>query len=342
VRILRPRYVHVPLLFALTGPLQLFLIGLWVRLRHARDARVVHGHRIYPMGLAAVLVAHASGLPAVITAHGSDLHTETVQGRWRDRCWHRWALRKADRVVVVSRDLLGIARSLGVQEQHLRYIPNGVDVESFQSDDRDAARRALGLPVAGRLIVSIGNLLAVKGHRVLVEALRRVRERRQDVMVVIAGEGPLRPELEAQIRSCGLGEHVRLLGLVPLGRVPALLAAADVVALPSMNEGTPLTALEALAAGRPLVGSAVGGTPEIVEHGRHGLLVPAGDAEALAAALEEALVRTWDAGALREQARRYSWAIIAGQQERVYAEVSLEHSRPGTPAARTRRPSSPG
>jgi teichuronic acid biosynthesis glycosyltransferase TuaC len=332
VRILRPRYIHVPLLFPLTGPLQLFLIGLWIRLRHARDARVVHGHRIYPMGLAAVLVAHASGLPAVITAHGSDLHTDAIRGPWRNRCWHGWALRQADRVVAVSRDLLDAARSLGVKERRLRYIPNGVDLESFQSDDRDAGRRALGLPAVGRLIVSIGELLAVKGNGVLIDAFRRVRERRQDVTLVIAGEGPLRSELEAQIRSCGLGEHARLLGRVPFGQVPGLLAAADVVALPSMNEGMPLTALEALAAGRPLVGSAVGGTREIVEQGRHGLLVPAGDAEALAAALDEALDRTWDAGDLREQVRRYSWATIAEEQERVYAELSRGSQKPGAPA----------
>ncbi len=334
LRVLRPRYIHVPLLFVFTEPLQLFLIGLWVRLRHARDACVVHGHRLYPMGLAAVLVARASGLPAVITAHGSDLHTEAIRGPWRTRHWSRWALRRADCVVVVSRELLDIARNLGVEERCLRYVPNGVNVESFQSGDRDAGRRALGLPAAGHLIVSVGNLVAVKGHRVLIDAFRAVRERRRDVTLAIVGDGPLRSELEAQVRLCGLGEHVRLFGPVPFGRVPDLLAAADVVALPSMNEGMPLAALEALAAGRPLVSSAVGGTREIVERDRHGLLVPAGDAAALAIALDAALSRTWDPAALRERARQYSWAIIAERLERVYAEFSLRAPRP--------EPSAPG
>jgi teichuronic acid biosynthesis glycosyltransferase TuaC len=333
VRILRPRYVHVPLLFALTQPLQLFLIGLWVRLRPARGACVVHGHRVYPMGLAAVLVAHATGLPAVITAHGTDLHAEAVRGAWRNRCWHRPALRWADRVVAVSRDLVDAARSLGVEEQRLRYIPNGVDVESFSSDDRDAARRALGLPAVGRLIVSIGDLLPVKGHAVLIEAFRRLRERRQDVTLLLVGEGPLRSRLEEQIRSCDLEAHVRLLGQVPRSQVASLLAAADVAALPSLNEGMPLAALEALAAGRPLVGSAVGGTQDIVEQGRHGLLVPAGDSEALAAALDAALGRAWDAGALREQARKYSWVNIAQEQERVYAELSHGSPWPVAPVS---------
>jgi glycosyltransferase involved in cell wall biosynthesis len=331
LRVLRPRYIHVPLLFVLTEPLQLFLIGLWIRLRHARDARVVHGHRLYPMGLAAVLVAHASNLPAVITAHGSDLHTEAIRGPWRSRYWCRWALRRADRVVAVSRELFDIARSLGVSEERLRYVPNGVDVESFESGDREAGRRAMGLSATGRLIVSVGNLVAVKGHRVLIDAFRAVRERHQDVTLVIAGEGPLRSELEEQARSSGLAAHVLLLGRVAFGRVPDLLAAADVVALPSINEGMPLAALEALAAGRPLVSSAVGGAREIVEEGRHGLLVPAGDAAALATALDTALSRTWDEAILRERARQYSWKIIAEKVARIYAELPLRSQGPASP-----------
>ena len=331
LRVLRPRYIHVPLLFVLTEPLQLFLIGLWVRLRHARDACVVHGHRLYPMGLAAVLVARASGLPAVITAHGSDLHTEAIRGPWRSRFWCRWALHRADRVVAVSRDLFDIARNLGVSEERLRYVPNGVDVESFESGDREAGRRALDLPATGRLIVSVGNLVAVKGHRVLIDAFRTVRERHQDVTLVIAGEGPLRSELEEQVRSFGLAEHVILFGRVAYDRVPDLLAAADVVALPSIDEGMPLAALEALAAGRPLVSSAVGGTREIVEQDRHGMLVPPGDAAALATALDAALSRTWDPAVLRERARQYSWTIIAGKLERIYAEVSLRGPGPASP-----------
>ena len=329
VRILRPRYVHVPLLFPITEPLQLLLIGLWAWLWHARDTRVVHGHRIYPMGLAAVLVGHALRLPAVLTAHGSGLHTDVPKGRWRIRLLSRFALRHADRVVTVSRDLFDIARGIGVDERRLRYIPNGVDPEAFAAGDAEVGRRLTGLRAGRRTIVSVGQLERVKGHTILIEAFRQLRQKRPEVALVIAGDGTLRAQLEEQIRAGGLGDDVRLLGSVSYRQVPDLLAAADIVALPSLNEGMPLAAIEALAAGRPLVGSAVGGTPEVVDHDRHGLLVPPGDAEALAAALDAALARAWDKEALRERARRYSWAIIAEDHERVYAELSDAAPQPG-------------
>lgn len=331
VRVLYPRYLHVPVLYPLTEPLQLALIGMWAWIRHASDARLVHAHRLYPPGLTGVLVARVAHLPVVVTAHGSDLHTWAMKGHRVIRHWTRRVLGSADRVVTVSRELYAIARDLGVEESRLRYVPNGVEVEAFESGETAKARPSFDLPADGRVIVCIGALLPVKGHAVLIGALGRLRDR--EVRLVIAGDGPLRSRLEAQVRAEGLQERVRFINAVPYGRIPDLVAAADLVALPSWNEGMPLTALEALAAGKPLVGSAVGGTREIVEHGRHGLLVPPGDVEALAAALDEALARRWDAESLRARARQYSWSRIAGELEQIYAEISPTIPEPGSPAS---------
>jgi glycosyltransferase involved in cell wall biosynthesis len=333
VKVLRPPYIHVPLLFMITEPLQLLLIGLWVWLRHARDARIIHGHRTYPMGLTAVLVGRATGRPAVTTAHGSGLHTDALNGSWRTRSLIGMTLRHADRLVVVSRDLFAIARRLGVDEHRIRYVPNGVDLEAFAAGDRQRARRDLGLPADGRVIVSVGFLDPVKAHSVLIESFRRLCGKRSDVTLVIAGSGPLRAALEEQIRSSGLSGHARLLGAVPYMQVPDLLAAADVVALPSWNEGMPLAALEALAAGRPLVGSAVGGTRDVVDQDRHGLLVPAGDVEALAGALDAALKREWDPAFLRARAQQYSWKNIVDELLRVYGELAGTAAPPPVTAA---------
>src|SRR5262245_46307451 len=170
VRVLRPAYFHVPLLWFLTEPLQLLLIGLWAVLLHARDASVIHGHRFYPMGVAAVLLATALGRPSVSTAHGSGLHTVALHGPKRVRFWINILLRRVTLILTVSRDLSRIAGELGVPESRRRFIPNGVDVERFRPGDTLAARRRLGLAERARVYTCLGYFLPVKGHAVLVKA----------------------------------------------------------------------------------------------------------------------------------------------------------------------------
>jgi glycosyltransferase involved in cell wall biosynthesis len=329
VRVLRPRYLHLPVLSALTEPLQLLLIGLWCWLRHARDAQVLHGHRVYPMGLAAVMLGRVVRRPSVVTAHGSGVQITALRGNWRFRFLTRLAMRNADRVMVVSRALHDIALSLAVKPGRLTYLANGVDLEALAGGDAERGRRLAGFPAERRLVVAVGELVTIKGHTVLIEAFRRLRERRGgDVALALAGNGVLRGPLEQQVRVAGLGDDVHFLGSVPYPQVPDLLAAATIAALPSFNEGMPLAALEALAAGRPLVGSAVGGTREVVQSGRDGLLVPPGDPTALAAALEQALDRCWDPAELRARVRERSWARVVERQEQVYAEL-IEAARRG-------------
>jgi glycosyltransferase involved in cell wall biosynthesis len=127
--------------------------------------------------------------------------------------------------------------------------------------------------------------------------------------------------VEAAVRAGGLAERTRFTGTVPYEAVPAWLDAADLMVLPSFNEGMPLSVLEALASGRPVVASRVGGTPELVSDPRYGLLVPPGDAPALATALEEALARPWDPDALRARAVEFGWPQIVARVRAVYAEA---------------------
>jgi glycosyltransferase involved in cell wall biosynthesis len=322
VRVLRPPYLHVPLLWPLTEPLQLLILGLWAVLVHGRDVDVVHGHRLYPMGLAAVLTGLVLRRRSVVTSHGSGLHTVALSGPLNKRWWTRFSLRQATRLITVSRDLSRIAGELGVSEARRRYIPNGVDLAQFQLGDARAPRARLGLAEGAPVFVCLGYFMPVKGHAVLVKAFARLVEKRPEAVLVLAGDGPLLEEMKRQAAGAGVGERVRFLGAVNHATVVPWLQACDALVLPSFHEGTPLVVLEAMACGKPVVATSVGGTSEVVKDERYGLLVPAGDDEALARAMEEATRRTWDVTILRARAGDYSWPRIVDQICDLYADMS--------------------
>ena len=129
---------------------------------------------------------------------------------------------------------------------------------------RQSARRTLGLPPDRKILLAVGNLVEVKGHRYLVEAMAEVVKERQDVLCVIVGSGPLRGRLERQVRALGLEEHVRFVGGKPHEEIPIWMNACDVFVLPSLNEGNPTVMFECLGSWRPFVGRDVGGVREII------------------------------------------------------------------------------
>ena len=321
VRVHRPAYWHLPLVWPLTTPLQLVLATLSCLRRHAPDAALLHGHRGYPMGVVAVLAGNLTGRPSVWTAHGSDVHAQATRGEARVRGPVRWALKSASWLIAVSQELRRIALELGADSKRVTYIPNGVDLRRFPPRTREDARRALGRDPARRLVVCAANLVPVKGHEVLLDAWTEAAEGSAGTDLVLLGDGPLRATLEARARASGIGDRVDFAGRIPYGDVPAWLAACDLLVLPSFGEGTPLIALEALASGRPVVGTGVGGTAEVLCSEEFGLLVPPGDSKALARALREAFSRTWSEDALRRRAQDFAWPKLAGEIRELYAAV---------------------
>jgi glycosyltransferase involved in cell wall biosynthesis len=250
VRVFQPRYLHVPLFWPVTEPIQLLLITLWFLFHQAREARLLHGHRAYPMGVAAVMAAKLSGKTSVVTAHGSDVHTQAVSGDWRVRLWIRWALRQANMVIPVSLELFEILGSLGVKAPRRHYIPNGVDVGRFRIGIRDEARGRLGMSDTGSHLLSVALFVPIKGHAILVEAFATLAQRHSDLRLTMIGDGPLLETIQEQVSKCGLRDRVTFTGTVDYSEVPVWMSAADVFVLPSYNEGTPLAALEALASRR--------------------------------------------------------------------------------------------
>lgn len=300
------RYLEYPALPALSRP---FNGRLCARTLHAplREFApdVVLSYWLYPDAYGAMRAAQRAGVPLVVGARGSDLRVRDAISRRLTRP----VLHAAQRILVVSEDLGRVAvRDYGADPARIRAIPNGCDAAIFHPQPREAARSALGLDAAAELVVYVGRLVPEKGLRELLDAVRTLAPQRPRLQLALIGDGPMRAELEGCL-AADPSLRVALPGALGPQEVVRWMAASDLVTLPSYSEGHPNVLVEALACGRPVVATPVGGIPEVVDTDC-GVLVPARDPAALAAGLADVLDRGWDASAL---ARRFSrdWDAVA-------------------------------
>jgi glycosyltransferase involved in cell wall biosynthesis len=258
------------------------------------DADVVHAHLGYSATLAPV-AARLTGRGSVAT-----LHHVPEDEPLRERVKERLALESAGRLgaLVFVSDASRRAFAARYPERGSWHtVHNGVDLTRFRPEPKVPAA-GLAIPATAPTVAIVAALRGPKGHDVALEAWPKVLSSVPEARLLIVGEGDRRPALEEQTRALGLQERVVFAGI--RDDVPELLRAADVVALPSYTEALPTVMIEAAASGRPVVATTVGGTPEVVEDGRTGLLVREGDPEAFG----EAVVRLLADPALRESMGR--------------------------------------
>jgi glycosyltransferase involved in cell wall biosynthesis len=318
IAVRHPRTLFVPRLAHVTwGPLYAASIApVLHRYRGAVD--VVLGSWAYPDGFAAVVAARLLGVPCVVKLHGSDINVMAkLPG---PRRLTAWALGRCAKVVAVSRALGDEVAALGVPRDRIALVMNGVDAELFHPRDRAEARRALQLP-PGPIALYVGNLKVDKGVLDLAAAWRTVVAQRPDATLAIVGGGPAKAELEAALAGLPAGAAT-LHGPQPLADIPTWLAAADLLVLPSHAEGTPNVVLEALACGRRVVASAVGGIPDLITAPALGTLCPARDPDALAAALTDALQTPYDPDAVAALGARGGWDASAAALHAVLADAA--------------------
>ena len=315
LEVTHPRTLFVPrLAHAAWGPLYAASIAPALA-PYRGKVDVVLGSWAYPDGFAAVIAARLLGVPCVVKLHGSDINV--IAKLPGPRRLVAWALSRAARVAAVSRPLAEEVVALGVPRERVVVVMNGVDGDLFKPRDRAAARAELGLP-AGPLALYVGNLKPEKGVLELARAWQTVTRELPDATLAIVGGGPLAGELG--------GERVKLVGPQPLDRVPVWMAACDVLVLPSHVEGTPNVVLEALASGRRVVASAVGGVPDLITHPMLGALVPPRDPDALAAALVTALRQPYDPAEISRLGARGGWAASAAAMHAVLVDAVNERT----------------
>jgi glycosyltransferase involved in cell wall biosynthesis len=295
---------------------------------------VIHAHMIVPDGWAAAALGAELGVATVATAHRADVLDLPRRGEAMRAVVGR-AVDALDQVCTVSRRIARATEELGRPRRPVRVVPNGADDRVFLPRSAEEARVRVAVPPGeGPVLGYVGKLVPRKDPGALVEAMGILAARPGGApRLLVGGVGELRPALEARARELGVHERIRFLGKIPHDDVAWVMSAADVVVLPSLSEGLPTVVCEAMACARPVVATAVDGTPEVVDDGVTGLLVAPQDPPALAAALARVL---GDAGlrermgraALERSRAELTWAATARTMEGIYEEVVAAGGRP--------------
>jgi glycosyltransferase involved in cell wall biosynthesis len=301
--------------------------GLGRARTYARALRpaLLHANGLeFQTSLTAARLRRTTSIPLVLTAHLAgfdampqpwrtlgDVHQQTIG---------RHLLGRADRIIAVSHAVARHVETLGAPSGRVRIVPNGVDHERFRAG-----------PSRGREVrlLFVGRLVPNKGADDAVRAFAGVRRLRGDVSLTVVGDGPQREDLAALARRLGVADGVRFAGWAR--DVERYLAEADVLLRPTRTEGMPLTVLEAMASGVCILASDVPGNAELIDDGRTGVLVPAGDVRALAAALrrlvDDGAERSRLAGAAREASLGYSWDRCARETLDVFVDAARTPAR---------------
>jgi len=261
---------------------------------------VIDASFFFPDGPAAVALGARYGVPVSIKARGADVHFWGSHGPTAPQVLA--AAQGADGLLAVSAAMRADMAALGMPAERIRVHYTGVDLGRFRPiADRTAAKATLG--VNGPLVISVGALIPRKAHHLVVAAVAAL----PGVTLAIAGEGAERARLVAQAEQLGMGERLMMLGNVAHAKLPAVLAAADVMALASTSEGLANAWIEALACGTPIVVTEAGGAREVVTSRAAGRIV-AGDPAAFAAAIADLLADPLDPQMVRAAASRFTWA----------------------------------
>jgi D-inositol-3-phosphate glycosyltransferase len=294
-----------------------------------RKCDLVHSHgHVYMSSYLAGKVAKRYKKPFVLTQHNTFIDYQS----WLNTIEHlndltigKAVLNDADRIIVVSNKTRDYVRRLGAEKTKISVIYNGVDTDYFHPANKMESRKKLGLPKNRKIILSVRRLVYKNGLGTLIESVPLVARNHPDTLFVVAGKGPSRKLIEDRIKELGIEDNIKLTGFVPDKLLPMYYDAADYFVLPSASgEGLPLVLLEAMSSGLPVLATKVGGTPEIINHMKDGVLVPPRNPELMAEAMSKLLSEEELGAAIGEEARRivvdrFSWENNLRQLQTIYS-----------------------
>lgn len=328
----RPRYLYLvpkPLFYPYAGPAMASALRRYAHALGRPD--VLHAHWSYPDGWAALALREQFGCPLIVHARGT-LERVIARQSPRFRQLVTAPLQAADAVIANSAALRLDCLELGVPEDKIHVIPNGVDLGLFEPADKAAAKRALGRDPARLLVLFCGNLREVKGADLLGSAVPQLCAARPELDFALVGGGELEGQLKRALAPLLAAGRVLMPGAVPQREVVGYMQAADLLVLPSRSEARGNVVLEAMACETPVAGARVGGIPELVSE-EHGTLFEPGSAGAIVHALSSLSA---DPRRLRElglAARRF---VLDGEHSwQRHARRTLELYRRVTRLART-------
>jgi glycosyltransferase involved in cell wall biosynthesis len=284
---------------------------------------VIHAHE-FTANTYGSLMGQIMGVPVVATVHGKNYFAEQV----KRRVAYRYVSRLS-RMVAVSEDLKQfIVQRVGVAEHRVNVVYNGVDVAGLPPVNQLSAIRAdLRLDGYDHVIGAVGSLYPVKGHIHLIKALPEILRACPKTLLLLVGQGELEQVLKAEVVKRNLDTHVRFLGF--RSDVPALLSLFDVFVLPSLSEGLSMALLEAMAAGKPVVATKVGGNSEIVLDGDTGFLIDSESPESISDRVVQVLRDKVQAVGMGDRGRRrvhdkFSFRAMVDRYQSFYEQATGE------------------
>lgn len=309
----------------LGGPFNLQWFRACLRLLRREQVALIHAHEFSAI-LCGWIVAMLAGVPFVATVHGKNYFWEKL----RRRVTYRLVSRHGT-LVAVSQDLKRfICEKVGIAEKQVEVIHNGVAPAQLITDEEVQKCKA-ELEVSGcyPLLGVVGSLYPVKGHRFLLEAMPEILRRWPKAQLLVIGRGELEVALKEQVEQLSIGTNVHFLGMRQ--DVPRLLSLLDIFILPSLSEGLSLALLEAMASGKPVVATRVGGNPELIDHGKTGFLVQSEDARDLAANILKLLsdpetMQQFSRQAAERVRQHFSMEQMVDRYKGLYAQSLSDHS----------------
>jgi len=320
------------------GPFDVRVVPRLIRVMRQRQIQVVHTH-LWGANLWGRFAARLAGVPAIIVTE----HNVDAWKRWYHLVLDRLLASWATHLVAVSQQVRAFYDSHGVGRHRWQVISNGIDAQALPAKGRGHAYHKLGIRPDERVVGLIGRLVPAKAPQVFLEAFARAQRELPMLRGLIVGDGPLRAQLEEQVRQLGIAERVVFTGV--RHDVPDLLVGMDALVFSSEREGLSMAMLEAMAVGVPVIATRVGGTPELIEDGVTGMQVPVGDSQAIADRVVELLCDPARAEAIRCAAhqhveRHFSLKAMIETHEALY-EQTLASWRVSELAGSTRTPANP-
>jgi glycosyltransferase involved in cell wall biosynthesis len=284
---------------------------------------VIDAHYFYPDGVAAAILGKWFRVPVVITARGSDIN---LLPQYRiPRRQIVWAAAQAHALITVCQALKDTMVRLGIDPRKITPLRNGVNLELFKPMDRQALRKKLGMQA--RTLLSVGNLIPLKGHHILIDAMPAL----PDFHLVIIGEGTLEAQLKQQAHQRGVAERVQFVHGKSHHELAEYYNAADALALASEREGMANVLLEALACGTPVVATRLGGTLEVVADACAGVLMEAREPAAFVEAVKHLFAHYPDRHATRRYSEQFSWDATTQGQLDIFSTI-VRHTTSAVPS----------
>lgn len=292
--------------------LPLFMLSFFLKsLGVCRRCDIIHAHWTFS-GLIGVFLKKVHGKPLALTVHGSDINNLPPHGLMKKTSVY--VLKNADKIVAVSNALKDTVTGFGILSDKVKVIPNAVELSDFPPGLKERM---------GFKILFVGRLVPEKGLEYLIKSMEFIVKEIPQATLTVVGGGPMREELEGLVEGYSMGDKIRFEGMKPHSEILRYLQDTDLFVLSSLSEGLPLTVLEAMAAGKPVVATNVGGIPDAVIDGESGILVPPKDIDALSKAIISLLGDRVKQIRMGEKARKrseekFSWEKIVESVVKIY------------------------